>query len=102
MNPVFKFFSYLFRDKGISLAATWSFNQLSYAIIYPFIPIYMCEERGLPYALVSIIFPLLGLATILAPVPCGWLTDRFGHSLMMLAGQILRGAIFFVLAFMEK
>lgn len=100
MNPVSKFFSYLCRDKGIALAATWSFNQLSYAIVYPFIPIYMCEERGLPYGLVSIIFPLLGLATILAPVPCGWLTDRFGHSLMMLAGQILRGAIFFVLAFM--
>ena len=100
MNPVPKFFSYLCRDKGITLAATWSFNQLSYAIIYPFIPIYMCEERGLPYGLVSIIFPLLGLATILAPIPCGWFTDRFGHSVMMLAGQILRGAIFFVLAFM--
>ena len=76
MNPFFKFFHYLFCDRGIALAATWSFNQLAYAIIYPFIPIYMCEERGLPYGLVSMIFPLLGVATILAPVPCGWLTDR--------------------------
>ena len=100
MNPFFKIFNYLRHDKGITLAAAWSFNQLSYAIIYPFIPIYMCEERGLPYGLVSIIFPLLGLATILAPIPCGWLTDRFGHSMMMLAGQILRGAVFFLLAFM--
>lgn len=100
MNPFFKFFHYLFCDRGIALAATWSFNQLAYAIIYPFIPIYMCEERGLPYGLVSMIFPLLGVATILAPVPCGWLTDRFGHSVMMLAGQILRGAVFFLLAFM--
>ena len=100
MNPVFRFLRYLCCDKGILLAAAWSFNQLSYAIIYPFIPTYMCQERGLPYELVSIIFPLLGVAVILAPVPCGWLTDRFGHTAMMLAGQILRGAVFFLLAFM--
>ena len=99
MNPLYKFFRYLLTDKGISLAAAWSFNQLSYAIVYPFVPIYLCQERGMDYAVVSIIFPLLGLASILAPMPCGWLTDRFGYRIMMLAGQFLRGAIFFLLAF---
>ena len=94
-----RFFHYLWSDKGISLAAAWAFNQLSYAIIYPFVPIYLCKVRGMDYALVSILFPLLGLAVIAAPVPCGWLTDRFGHSLMMLSGQFLRGMIFFFLAF---
>ena len=86
-------------DKGIALAAAWSFNQLAYAIVYPFIPIYLCQERQLPYSTASIIFPLLGLATVLAPVPCGWLTDRFGYTRMMLAGQFFRGIIFFTLAF---
>lgn len=88
----------IFNDKGISLAAAWSFNQLAYAIVYPFIPIYLCNDRGFDYSTVSIIFPLLGLAAILAPLPCGWLTDKFGCSFMMLAGQLARGGVFFILA----
>ena len=89
----------IIHDKGISLAATWSFNQLAYAIVYPFIPIYLCNMRNYEYSQVSIIFPLLGLAAIIAPVPFGYLTDRFGHSFMMLFGQAARGVIFFILAF---
>ena len=98
MNPIVKFFKYLLNDKGIALAGSWSFNQLAYAIVYPFIPVYLCQERGLDYALVSIIFPLLGVAVIFAPLPCGWLTDRFGHNIMLLAGQFMRGIVFFFLA----
>ena len=90
----------ILRDKGISLAAAWSFNQLAYAIVYPFIPIYLCNIRGYEYSKVSIIFPLLGLAAIVAPMPFGWLTDRFGYSFMMLFGQAARGAVFFLLAFL--
>ena len=91
-------FGKILKDKGISLAAAWSFNQLAYAIVYPFIPIYLCNERGFDYSTVSIIFPLLGLAAIIAPLPCGYMTDRFGYSVMMLSGQAVRGLIFFVLA----
>ncbi|MBO5990096.1 MAG: MFS transporter, partial [Lentisphaeria bacterium] len=87
-------------DKSISLAVAWSFNQLAYAIVYPFIPLYLSNERGLPYTLVSWIFPLMGFAVILAPVPCGWMTDKLGRSFMMLFGQLGRGIIFFILAFM--
>lgn len=90
----------ILKDKGISLAAAWAFNQLAYAIVYPFIPIYLCNIRGYEYSAVSIIFPLLGLASIAAPVPCGWMTDRFGYSFMMLFGQAARGAVFFILAFL--
>ena len=93
-----KIFSF-WQSKSISLAVAWSFNQLSYAIIYPFIPIYLSKERGLPYTQVSLLFLLLGLAIILAPIPCGWLTDRFGNSMMLISGQLFRGLIFFVLAF---
>ena len=94
-SKITRFVSAVRKDKGIALAAAWSFNQLAYAIVYPFIPIYLCQERNLPYSTASIIFPLLGLATVLAPVPCGWLTDRFGYARMMLAGQFFRGIIFF-------
>ena len=86
--------------KSVTLATAWSFNQLAYAIVYPFIPIYLSSERGIPYTTVSLIFPLLGLATIIAPMPCGCLVDRFGHSFMMLFGQAARGTIFFILALM--
>ena len=98
MSKFTELFSRIRQDKSIALAASWSFNQLAYAIVYPFIPIYLCQERGLPYSTVSIIFPLLGLAVILAPLPCGYLIDRFGYSKMMFAGQLLRGVIFFILA----
>lgn len=94
-----RFLRKLFHDKSISLAAAWSFNQLAYAIVYPFIPIYLYQERNMPITQVSLIFPLLGLAAILAPLPCGWLTDKFGHGKMMFAGQLFRGIIFFILAF---
>lgn len=86
--------------RKFSLAAAWSFNQLAYAIVYPFIPLYLSNERGIPYTKVSLIFPLLGLAVILAPIPCGWLTDKFGRNLMMQAGQFGRGIIFLFMALM--
>lgn len=88
------------RDKGIILAAAWSFNQLAYAIVYPFIPIYLCNDRGFDYKLVSLIFPLLGLAAIVAPVPCGWLADKSGYKFTMLFGQAMRGVMFFLMAFL--
>lgn len=95
-----KLWSYIKQDKGIALAAAWSFNQLAYAIVYPFIPIYLCNIRGFDYSYVSIIFPLLGFASVVAPVPCGWITDRLGYRFMMLFGLAARGGIFFVLSFL--
>jgi predicted MFS family arabinose efflux permease len=99
-SKAIELFDRIRHDKSISLAVAWSFNQLAYAIVYPFIPLYLSNERGLPYTLVSWIFPLMGFAVILAPVPCGWMTDKLGRSFMMLFGQLGRGIIFFVLAFM--
>lgn len=90
----------MFCDRGNTLAAAWSFNQLAYAIIYPFIPIYLSAERGIPYSTVGWIFPLLGIAVCCAPIPCGWMTDRWGRSFMMLFGQYSRGVLFFILAVM--
>ena len=81
-----------------SLASAWAINSLAYSIVYPFIPIYLHEERNIPMDVVGTIFPLMGLAVILAPPLSGWLTDRIGRNFMMQSGQGLRGAIFLVLA----
>lgn len=88
------------KHRKFSLTTAWAFNQLAYAIVYPFVPLYLSNERGIPYTTVSLIFPLLGLAVILAPIPCGWLTDTLGRNLMMLLGQFGRGVIFFILSLM--
>ena len=95
---VLQFFNKIKNDKGITLAAAWSFNQLAYAIVYPFIPIYLSQERGIPYSTVSLIFPLMGIAGMLAPIPCGWLTDKCGRRFMMRWGQLGRAIMFFILA----
>ena len=89
-----------FKQKKFTLAAAWSFNQLAYAIVYPFIPLYLSNERGIAYTTVSLIFPLLGLAVILAPIPCGWMTDKWGRNLMMQLGQYGRGLVFLIMALM--
>ncbi len=88
------------KQRKFTLAAAWSFNQLAYAIVYPFIPLYLSNERGIPYTTVSLIFPLLGLAVIFAPIPCGWLTDKAGRNIMMQAGQYGRGLVFLIMAAM--
>ena len=88
------------KQRKFTLAAAWAFNQLAYAIVYPFIPLYLSNERNIPYTTVSLIFPLLGLAVIFAPIPCGWLTDKVGRNLMMQVGQYGRGLVFFIMAAM--
>ncbi len=88
----------IIRNPGNTLAAAWLFNQLAYAIVYPFIPLYLANERGIPYTLVSLIFPLMGGTIMLVPPLAGILADRFGRNLMMDMGQFLRGVAFLILA----
>lgn len=95
-----KTFTGIFRDRGITLCIAWTFNQLAYAIVYPFIPIYLSNERKIPYSTVGLIFPLMGAMVVLSPMLFGPLTDRFGRRLMMDFGQFARGALFVVLAYM--
>ena len=90
----------ILKDPGLTLATAWTFNQLAYAIVYPFIPIYLSNERGIPYSLVGLIFPLMGLMVMLAPMAAGPLTDRLGRRMMMDFGQFARGGLFLLLAVM--
>jgi len=82
----------------LSLTAAWLINSLAYSIIYPFIPLYLHQDRGFPMTQVGMIFPLMGLATILAPPLFGALTDRFGRRPVMQLGQHGRAAVFLLLA----
>ena len=93
-------FTGILRDRGTTLCIAWTFNQLAYAIVYPFIPIYLSNERGIPYSTVGLIFPLMGAMVVLSPMLFGPLTDRFGRRPMMKFGQFARAALFVILAYM--
>ena len=93
-------FTGFLRDRGLTLCVAWTFNQLAYAIVYPFIPIYLSKERGIPYSTVGLIFPLMGTMVVLAPMLFGPLTDRLGRRVMMDFGQFARAALFVLLAYM--
>ena len=90
----------ILKDPGLTLATAWTFNQLAYAIVYPFIPLYLSNERGIPYSQVGLIFPLMGIMVMLAPMAAGPLTDRLGRRLVMDFGQFARGGLFLLLAVM--
>ena len=93
-------FTGILRDRGTTLCVAWTFNQLAYAIVYPFIPIYLSKEREIPYSTVGLIFPLMGTMVVLSPMLFGPLTDRIGRRPMMGFGQFTRTALFVILAYM--
>ncbi len=86
--------------RATPLAIAWAINSLAYSIIYPFIPIYLNKERGIPIEKVGLIFPLMGLAVILMPPLSGWLTDKIGRHFMMQFGQSSRAVVFMIMAAM--
>ncbi len=91
----------LFDDKPTALASAWTINSLAYSIVYPFLPIYLHEGRGVPMEQVGLIFPLMGMAVIAMPLVAGPLTDRIGRRSMMQFGQTSRAAMFLLLALMD-
>ena len=93
-------FTEFLRDRGTTLCVAWTFNQLAYAIVYPFIPIYLSKERGIPYSTVGLIFPLMGAMVVLSPMLFGPLTDKIGRRPMMKFGQFARAVLFVILAYM--
>lgn len=80
------------------LASAWTINCLAYSIVFPFIPLYLHQDRGIAMEKVGTIFPLMGLAIIAVPPLWGYMTDRFGRRPMLQFGQYGRAAVFFLLA----
>jgi MFS family permease len=88
-------------DKRLSiLSITWGINAFAYSIVYPFLPIYLHTIRGIPMSKVGLIYPIMGIASIVSSPVSGFLTDKLGSRPIMIAGPIIRSIAFFVLAAM--
>ena len=81
------------------LAIAWCINSLAYSIVYPFIPLYLHNNRGISMNTVSWIFPLMGLGVMAGPVIAGPLVDLLGRRVLLIGGPAIRGILFFLLAF---
>eukprot|EP00828_Plagiopyla_frontata_P003501 TRINITY_DN11077_c0_g1_i1.p3 TRINITY_DN11077_c0_g1~~TRINITY_DN11077_c0_g1_i1.p3 ORF type:complete len:124 (-),score=5.84 TRINITY_DN11077_c0_g1_i1:47-418(-) len=75
-------------NKQYSLAVAWMINSLAYSIIYPFIPIYLYQERGFSMNMVGLLFPVMGVGTIIAMPLTGWLTDKVGRYFVIQLGPV--------------
>jgi len=82
------------------VASTFALNTLAGSIVFPFIPIYLHSIRGIPMSKVGLIFPVMGLATIIGSPFSGYLTDRFGRRIVMFTGPFLRSISYFILGLM--
>jgi len=83
-----------------NLAIAWCVNSLAYSIVYPFIPLYLHNNRGFSMNTVSWIFPFMGIGVIIGPLIAGPLVDCLGRRVLLIGGPILRALIFFLLAFL--
>jgi len=82
------------------ISITFGFNTLAGSIVFPFLPIYLHSIRGIPMSTVGLIFPAMGLATIIGSPFSGYLADRFGRRSVMYIGPFLRSISHFSLALM--
>ena len=88
------------RKKLNLISITFGFNTLAGSIVFPFLPIYLHSIRGIPMSTVGLIFPVMGLATIIGSPFSGYLADRFGRRIVMVIGPMLRSLSHFSLAVM--
>jgi len=82
------------------VALAIAINTLAYSIVYPFLPIYLHSVRGIPMSTVGLVYPAMGLATIVGAPVAGSLLDRLGRRALLVGGPAARGLCFFVLAWM--
>ncbi|MCP3965738.1 MAG: MFS transporter [Lentisphaerae bacterium] len=80
----------LLRQKPMRLAVAWFVNSLGFSIIYPFLPLYLHNNRGFDMSTVGLIFPAMGVGVVLGPPISGWLVDHIGRRLILVGGPILQ------------
>jgi len=88
----------LTKKRVVSLAVAMGANTLAFSIVYPFLPIYLHTIRGIPMAKVGLVFPVMGLATIIGAPCAGFFADRIGRRVLMIWGPVFRSLTFVVLA----
>lgn len=82
------------------LSIGWLLNSLAYSIIYPFLPLYLHQYRGIDMKLVGLSFPCMAVGAMIGPPFAGMLVDRLGRRRVLIGGTSWRGGIFVVLALM--
>ena len=80
------------------IIVSWGINVFAFSIVYPFLPLYLHLERGIAMSLVGMIYPLMGLGSILGAPLAGFLADRFGRRALLIGGPVGRSVAFFLLA----
>lgn len=84
----------------ISIAVALGFNVLANSIIYPFLPLYLHSERGIPMNRVGLVFIAMGIAQLIGAPIAGILADRIGRRILLLYGPMGRSLCYAVLAYM--
>ncbi len=83
-----------------ALGLAWAVNTLAHSIVYPFIPLYLHDERRMAMATVGLVFPVMGVAKIVGVPVAGVLADWWGRGPVLLVGTLGRSLAFFALAAM--
>jgi MFS family permease len=81
-----------------TLSVAWGFNTFAFSIVYPFLPLYLNQERGFPMKIVGLMYPIMGIAAIISGPVAGILADRFGRRHIIIGGPIGRSVAFILLA----
>jgi MFS family permease len=83
-----------------ALSVAWGSNTFAFSIVYPFLPLYLHQERGFPMEMVGLMYPIMGIAAMIGGPVAGTLADRFGRRPLIIGGPFGRSAVFFLLAAM--
>ena len=81
-----------------ALSVAWGFNTFAFSIVYPFLPLYLNQQRGFPMKIVGLMYPIMGIAAIIGGPVAGILADRFGRRQLIIGGPVGRSVVFLVLA----
>lgn len=72
------------------VAVSWGLSSFTFSIVFPFLSIYLHEQRGFPMSVAGLVFPVIGLANIISPLVSGVIVDRFGYRGVLIGGPLLR------------
>ena len=80
------------------LTAGWFINALGFSMVFPFLTVYLKNERGFPIESIGVVFLVMGFARIVGVLLAGVVVDRIGRRKVMIGAPALRGVVFLLLA----